>query len=176
MKFLISFSIACASIMASSTASAQQPAAGAEVLNDVTGCRSIADDAQRLACYDASVARLSSAAERRDIVVVDRQQIRETRRTLFGLPLPRLRLFGGSDDEPEVEEVREIESTIRQASAFGHRLWTLQLADGSTWQTTEIMQTGDPEPGSPVRIRRAGLGSYFANVNGARAVRVRRIQ
>src|SRR5687768_9360546 len=46
-------------------------------------CRAIANDEARLRCFDQSVAKLQEAADKRELVVVDRSQIRETRRRLF---------------------------------------------------------------------------------------------
>ena len=70
-----------------------------ELFEALVHCRSITDDAARLQCFDTAAANLQAATERRDVVVVDRAQVRESRRRLFGLALPRLPIFGGGDDE-----------------------------------------------------------------------------
>src|SRR5689334_2671937 len=85
-----------------------------EAFEALVHCRSIAEAAARLQCYDSAAAALEQAAERRDVVVVDRAQVRESRRRLFGLALPHLPIFGGSDNghDNDDEEISQIESTI----------------------------------------------------------------
>ncbi len=154
----------------SQPAQAQRP----ELFEALVRCRAIRDDAERLTCFDRAAASLQAAAERRDLVVVDRQQVRESRRRLFGLPLPRLPIFGGGDDDDE-EEIRQIDSTVASAYQHGNGQWVVRLEDGSTWaQTDDNLIAGRPRPGQPVRVTRAALGTYMMRVNGQPGVRVRR--
>src|SRR5438309_4280396 len=75
-------------------------------------CRAISDEKARLQCFDAASSAMEQAAARHDLVVIDRKQMRETRRTLFGLEIPRLHIFGGGGGgDDEAEEVKSIEST-----------------------------------------------------------------
>ncbi|MCA1748496.1 MAG: hypothetical protein ABR601_00525 [Parasphingopyxis sp.] len=141
-----------------------------QVFNDLMACQSIADDAERLACYDGRVSALRSAQEADSIMVVDREEVREAERGLFGLRLPRL--FGGG------EQIDAIESTITSVSGGNRsRPWRFTLEDGSSWEQidTERMSR-DPRPGHPVRIERAALGSFRAEINGMRKIRVSRVQ
>jgi hypothetical protein len=110
------------------------------------------------------------------VVVVDRAQVRESRRRLFGLALPRLPIFGGrDDDEEEEEEINSIESNIVSAQQFGYGRWIVRLEDGSTWaQTDDNVIAARPRAGQPVRVNRGALGSYMMRVNGQPGVRVRR--
>jgi hypothetical protein len=149
---------------------AQQPA----LFEALVRCRAIADDAARLQCFDQAAANLQQAAERRDVVIVDRGQVRESRRRLFGLPLPRLPIFGGGDDDDE-EEIRSIESTVAAAHQEGYGRWVVRLEDGSTWvQTDNNVIAGAPRHGQPVRVNRGALGTYMMKVNNQPGVRVRR--
>jgi hypothetical protein len=135
-------------------------------------CRAIADDAARLQCFDSTAANLQQAAERREVVVVDRGQIRESRRRLFGLSLPGLPIFGGGDGE---EEITSIESTVSSAHQVGYGRWVVALADGSTWaQTDNNPLASRPRTGQTVRVQRAALGSYMMRVNNQPGIRVRR--
>jgi len=152
-------------------ASAQQPA----LFEALVRCRAIADDAARLQCFDQAAANLQQAAERRDVVIVDRGQVRESRRRLFGLPLPRLPIFGGGDDDDDEEEIRSIESTVAAAHQEGYGRWVVRLEDGSMWvQTDNNIIAGSPRRGQPVRVNRGALGTYMMKVNNQPAVRVRR--
>lgn len=139
-------------------------------------CRVITEDAARLQCFDTAAAALEQAAERREVVVVDRAQVRESRRRLFGLALPRLPIFGGGDDNhPDQDEVTSLEGTVAAASqdSLGH--WMVRLADGSLWIQTDNHQLAlRPRNGQPVVINRAALGSYIMRVNNQPGLRVRR--
>jgi hypothetical protein len=145
-----------------------------EVFTELLACRSISDSVARLSCYDEKVAAMDAAAGRDDLVVVDRAQIRKARRSLFGLTLPNLGIFGGGDDKREGEGFSEIESTISRAYLSAYR-WNVILEDGAHWvQVDTAAPRRDPKPGQKIRIRRASLGSFFANIDGQTAIRMRR--
>ena len=146
-----------------------------ELFEALVRCRTITEDAARLQCFDAAAAALQTAAERRDVVMVDRQQVRESRRRLFGLALPRLPIFGGNDDDDEEEAIDHIESSIVNAHQTEYGRWVVRLEDGSTWvQTDNNIIAGRPRSGQPVRVNRGALGSFMMRVNGQPGVRVRR--
>ena len=115
-----------------------KPMPRSEFLQKVVNCRAITDSTQRLACYDAEVARLDEAATKNEVYMVDKQQVQKTRRTLFGLPLPNLGLFGGGDDDNEENQIAELESTVKSASYNGEG-WVITIAEGSTWQQMESL-------------------------------------
>lgn len=146
-----------------------------ELFEALVRCRAITDDAARLQCFDGAAANLQQAAERRDLVVVDRQQVRESRRRLFGLALPRLPIFGGGGDDDEEDEIDSIESQVASASQIEFGRWLVRLEDGSTWvQTDNEILAGRPRPGQPVRVSRAALGTFMMRVNNQPGIRVRR--
>lgn len=143
-----------------------------EVLNQLTACRQVTPDAERLACYDRQVAALEAAESAREIAVVDRQQIRRTRRSLFGLTLPDLGIFGGDRDEGEDgAAVNEITSTITSIGTNAEGRTTYRLADNSVWVQTEG-RAGFPRTGEAIRIRRGPLGSFIANIAERPGIRV----
>lgn len=158
--------------MVSTGASAAQPRSTAppEVFTRVTECRQIVDPTERLACYDRAVAALAGAQARQQVVVVDQEQIRQTRRGLFGLDLPNIgRLFSHE------EGLREITAKLRSADLGGNGRWVFTLEDGSVWRATESRPfSREPRAGMQIRIRQAALGSYMANIAGQRAIRVTR--
>jgi hypothetical protein len=145
-----------------------------EVLSRVVQCRSIAAEAERLACYDREVATLDRAQASGELLAMDRNQVRRTRRSLFGLTVPNLGIFG--DDNQDEEEAQRIESTIRSATTNQFGKWIIELEDGARWMQIDSMNLpARPRPGQPIRIRRAAMGSYLANVNNQTAIRVRRM-
>jgi hypothetical protein len=145
------------------------------LLRELIGCRSLADASARLACFDRTAAAVDAAEKRKDLVVVDRDQLRTTRRTLFGLTLPNLSIFG--DDSKDEEGVSRIETTIRGASQTAYRKWLFTLQDGAQWEQIDGRELSiTPRAGHSIKIRRGAVGSYLANVQDQTAIRVRRLR
>jgi len=69
---------------AAAAAPAHNIAPGSQLITAVQACQNIKEDAARLQCYDRSVSALATANARGDVAVVDKQQMREARRSLFG--------------------------------------------------------------------------------------------
>ena len=146
-----------------------------QAYKDLVQCRSIPDAAARLACYDAQVGKLEQAAASGDVVVADRASVREAKKGLFGFTLPSLGLFGGGDDDKD--DIKAIEGTIAMARTYGYGAWRITLADGSVWEQTDTEQlVFDPVKGNPVKISKGALGVYRMNIDGQRAIKVRRVQ
>jgi hypothetical protein len=153
----------------------KKPVAPPAVYQAVVDCRGIAEAAQRLACFDRTVGEMAKAGEDKNLVVLDREAMRETRKGLFGFNLPKLKLFGGGDDNDDGEqEVTEIESTIAGIRTADDGMPVFTIADGARWKQTEGRNVF-PKIGDPIRIKKATLGSYMANVNKRAAVRVMRL-
>lgn len=165
-----------AGLLSSAAAQAQSRAAERPaLLNSLTECRRISDHAARLSCFDQAAAAIDEAESRRDLVVVDRNQLSKTRRTLFGLTLPNLSIFG--DDSPDAEGVQRIESTIQKVAQSPYGKWLLTLEDGATWEQTDSRNLPiTPKVGHNIKIRKAAMGSYLANVKDQVAIRVRRMR
>jgi hypothetical protein len=145
-----------------------------EALAPFAACRQVAEAAARLACFDRAAAELERAVAEQRIVILNRQDIRETRRSLFGLARPRLSLIEGETERAE-ERSEEIETVVARASQVSPGRWLVTLPDGAQWRMIET-SSGMPEPrsGARVRIRKAALGSFLMNIDGQRGVRVRR--
>ena len=148
-----------------------EPAKRAAPVQKIYDCRTIADNVARLACFDASVAELAAAEEKREVTFADKETIKKTRRGLFGFSLPRVGLFDGGDGE----EIKQIEAVVKSVSIDRSGRYRIVMADGAVWQqidTTSLPRT--PKPGQTVKIKVASMGSYFANVDGQRAIRMKR--
>ena len=144
-----------------------------EAFEALLKCRTIADEKARLQCFDQASAAMEQASERRDLVIVDKKQMRETRRTLFGLEIPRLKLFGGGEDEGD--EVKSIESTVVSAYQNQNGQWVVHLEDGSTWvQTDHNVIAIVPKKGTKVTVVKAALGSYMMRIGKEPGLRARR--
>lgn len=168
-------------IMIAAAALAPRPAPpvvqGSQLLDAVQACQKVTDNAARLACYDRSVSALTGANARGDLAVVDRSQMREVRRSLFGFSVPKLPFLFGSNDKQVPDEAKELVSTLASFRDIGNGFFRFTIADPqSTWETTEASDIFDPRIGSKVRISRGAIGSYFVEIGSANAVRARRVR
>jgi hypothetical protein len=150
---------------------------GSQLVKTVQNCQSIRDNGARLACYDRSVATLTAADARGDVTVMDREQMRQAHRSLFGFSLPNLPFFSGSKDKEVQQEPKQLASTLASFRDIGNGFFRFTIADpASTWESTEASNVFDPKIGAKVIIERGAIGSYFAEIGGNRAVRARRIR
>ncbi|HYW16679.1 MAG TPA: hypothetical protein VE891_11090 [Allosphingosinicella sp.] len=146
-------------------------AQGNALLQALSACRGVADEKARLDCYDQAGARLAEAVDRKDLVVMDRQEIRETRRSLFGFSVPNIPLFRGESGGDD----GKLETVVAGASRLEGGKWQIRLEDGAVWQTTETrLNFSDPRPGQKIVIQRGTLGNYFLRIDGQRGIRGRR--
>ena len=143
---------------------------------DMVKCRQISDPSARLACFDAQVAKVEQATANGDLVLADRESIRRTKRGLFGFGILGGGLLGDSDDK-NGEEISEIDGTVSSARQFGYGSWRITLADGSVWEQTDDQKLlFDPKSGNKVHIYKGMMGTYRANIDGQRALKMRRVQ
>jgi hypothetical protein len=150
---------------------ASTDAGRAAVLQAVVNCRAVSDTAARLACYDAAAARLDEAEAKGEVVVMDREQTRQARREAFGFTLPSLAIFERGDSE----KMDRVTFKVARATEANDGTWTIELDAGAVWRQTDTERLSRrPKPGSTVEVRSASMGSYFMNVDGQRAIRVRR--
>jgi len=143
------------------------------LIDKITACRAIADAGRRLTCFDQAAVALAKARSERQMVVLDRGEVRQKRQSLFGLRLPEIQLFGR--EEAKEPEIREVRSKVVRLAPFGRDQWTVWLDQGGVWRTTEKARF-DPEVGQSVRIFKAAMGSFRASFNGNLAVRIERVE
>jgi hypothetical protein len=161
-------------ILAILMATAPQATTSNPLIEELARCLLIREDAARLACSDVAGRRLVDASRDRDVVVVDRDQVRRTRRSLFGLNLGLADPVTGRDEA--AERIETLDTTIQSARAERNNRWVLTLAESGRWATTEEWGGGgEPRAGAKVTVRRAALGSYVLKMEGVRAVRVQRV-
>lgn len=139
------------------------------VLQAVLDCKAVADPKGRLTCFDQTVENLAKANSSRDIVIAERKTVKEAERGLFGLSLPRMKLFGGDDDQ-----IKEIESTITNFRRDENGALIFTIADGARWRQIDS-QPQIAKAGDKIKLRKAALGSFFANINGRSGFKVTRV-
>lgn len=148
-------------------------------LESLRACQGKTVPAERLACYDAAVATMLSASSEGAMRVVDKTEVRETRRKLFGFSLPELGRFGGKSDREDPEQAEEFAAL--QTTFAGVRVdtgtYVVTTAEGAEWQLDELpARLMKPKVGQPLEIRAGSLSSYFLGVDGQKGVKGRRVR
>lgn len=170
---LISVSLSLVLPTEALSAAAQDGAdrSSAKQMDRLLQCRALPEATARLACFDREAATVADRVAKRDLVVVDREAVRSTKRTLFGLSIPKLGLFD-DDKESEVTELTGVIESVGRNSDGG---FVFFLQGGARWSQIDSRPIAlEPEKGDKVVIRRAALGSYMLSVNRQPGVRVRR--
>lgn len=168
-------------LAAGAPAVADQPqkAEGPELYRQLVACKDLADPGERLGCYDRQVAAFAAATDKRDIVIADREEVRKTRRGLFGFTAPIGRLLGMGEDAKgkDADEIDTLETKVARVGRSSGGGWRLTFEEGGTWE--QIDTRGfvlSPKIGQKAVISKAALGSYFVSVDGQRAIKMRRVQ
>jgi hypothetical protein len=157
------------------TAKDRDPPRKSPLVNALAACRQITDPGQRLACFDKASGELLAATDKGDVSVVDRSQLRQARRSLFGFNMPRLPFFPGDKSADDVAD--KLVSKVAAVRDLGHNRYAVRLADGNAvWETLESYGAfHTPKVGEPVEINRGPLGSYILRFGRQRGVKGRRI-
>lgn len=127
------------------------------VFQAVLDCKSVADPAERLACYDRTVGAMATAREAKDLVIADRATIDATRKEQFGLP----------DKSPEAygEPLQATIAALTFNAANGTAMLTLN--NGQVWRTTSIgTLTSRLRIGQTVAIAASGLFGFRLRIEG----------
>ena len=165
--------VAVGVVFGSPVAAQQSNADRPDLLADLQSCSAIEDPARRLACFDRAAASLLAARDSGEVRVVDREEVQETRRSLFGFTLPKLGIFGAGDDE----QLDELESTITGVSRVGRNGYRIRIKEGSTWQIDGApSRLRTPKPGDAIVLKKASLTSFFIRIAGQIGVKGRRVE
>ena len=150
------------------------PGRGVDLMEKLANCAEVPDVGARLSCYEAASAALKAAVAAGDVLMVDRQQVRDVRRQAFGFSLPSISLF---DRDAPAEPIDRVESRLASAARDGVGRWTFRLEDGGVWSQvdSEVLMFA-PKPGMAVIVRKGLVGAYFLGLDGRAGVRVRRVQ
>jgi hypothetical protein len=141
----------------------------------ILACREQSNAEARLRCYDSAAASLAEASASGKISVLDREEVRKTRRSLFGFNIPSIPFFRG--DVEKESEPDQIEARLKSARATGYNKWLVELEGGALWQTTEPDTRGStPKAGQLARIKKGAIGSYMISFEGSRALRAMRVR
>lgn len=169
-----------AALAATSPLAAEDKKGESAYVAALRACQGKTDPAERLACYDTAVAAMVSASTEGEVRVVDREEVRETRRKLFGFALPDFGIFGGKDDKEddgkEEEEFTTLQTTVASVRYVNSKL-VITTAEGADWQLDEMpARLMKPKVGQSLEIKAGALSSYFLRIDGQKGVKGRRVK
>jgi hypothetical protein len=164
-----------AAVFLAGSALAAGPNSSERVLHDFGTCRTTADAAARLACFEKTFDSFEQAVKSKEVTIVDKADMRQAKRSLFGFALPHVDMFGGSHSDP-ADDFTEINTTVASAREVERGHVEIRLADesGAVWQVTDPMPF-PPRAGDKIRIRQGALGNYFL-LTGSKSYRGTRLR
>lgn len=150
------------------------PPSSASLVDGLKMCRAIASEAERVACYDAKVGALIGAVDAGDVRLVDREEVRKTKRQLFGISIPEIDILK-SDEKDDEETNGLLETTITSARQIGQASWRFTTIEGAVWEINNAPSRLRPiMAGDKVVFKKASLGYYFVRINGQIGVKGKR--
>jgi hypothetical protein len=170
-RTLILFAIAASAGTMAFAKDKDENLAPPKTYSDMVACRAIADPTERLACFDREVAAFEQAKVNEDVIITDRETVKQAKKEAFGFDRPELKILG-KEGKTDVEEVEGVVSTI---SADRSGKLTIILESGARWQQIDTRAISTVKQGMKVRIRRGAMGSYFVNIDTKPAIKMRRI-
>jgi len=158
----------------------------AQAQPELQRCAALADNAERLQCYDGLAAALRSTAEEE---TADPSAIQVSpANDLAGTPEPPARrgistalaLFGFESRPEEQRQITEVldrvEAAVSSAAHNPFSGWTLTLANGQVWKQLGSDRF-DIKPGDTAVITRGSLNSFLLQRGGeGRRIRVSRVE
>jgi hypothetical protein len=155
-------------LAAQDNAAAAQP----DYVENLKACQTLTDDMARLACFDSAVGAILAANDAGEVQVIDKEDVRETRRSLFGFSLPNIGLFGGDDEADEL-----FETTIASVRYMRSNSARFTTAEGAVWELNNIpSRLRTIKSGDTVVFKKASLGFFFVRINGQTGIKGRRVE
>jgi hypothetical protein len=157
----------------------------ASPLDPIYACAAIANDSERLKCFDAALAKLKATEQSGDVTIVDREGVRSLEKDSFGFHLPSIgALFARrapnaaapvSVNAQTIEEVAAKITRLGRSGADQQAVFTLD--NGQVWRQIDTASTATVKAGEAVTIKRAAMGSFMlVRAVGGAGIRVRRLE
>lgn len=142
-------------------------------LSPLFACQSIADQTQRLQCYDQAAQSLKQDEQSGEVVAFDKAKVETVQKEAFGFSLPSLPKLGFPGQDKKLETV---EVAINKMRSLGGDMWVFELENGQLWQQIDDTLRRPKRMPTTATIRSASMGSYLLKIGNQRAVRVKRVR
>ena len=153
-----------------------QPALANQAKDGIERCAAIAEPGGRLASFDelARVMQAHHGGRDRDAMPATAPAAPPSdRQAQFGLDQRQIRAQDPTLEQP----VEQITAQVSSIQMFGPGYWTIAMAGGAVWRTTELVPSfRQPRAGQAVVVRKGVLGDYMLVVGNQAAMRINRIR
>jgi hypothetical protein len=152
-------------------ASVSLSARAADTLSSLKRCRAIADDVQRLTCYDQltpdSQATTGSAASTAPKVLTSTEK--------FGLSAAAIETKTQANDSNKPAGLQQIDATVKSIVKLGNGRLQFTLSNDQIWVQVQPSSDDWIAVGQSVHIKAGALGSYLLKNEHGLAYKVHRV-
>lgn len=140
--------------------------AAAPSTTQILACMKIADDTQRLSCFDREAAALSGTPP----------AVKLTPEQKLGLPRAKVEAIEAPPNAPA--EITNFAAAIKSVTIDGPGRHVFTLDNGQVWREDQSGPYVQIRPGASVRIRKGALGSFFLELQTSShlSIRVTRVR
>lgn len=179
--FSVGLVVLAAMTVSPMTAGAQTP----DVLTKLYSCKSITDSTARLKCYDQNIGFVETAQETGNLIAIDKAGARKIQKESFGFnipSIPKLGFFGNKKTKGEKSSgddgFQTVTLEIMSAKKLANGRYQFKLKNDQIWVQTEVSRVPiiSKKRTNMIRIKKAALGSFIAQINGSGGIRVKRIE
>ena len=135
-------------------------------------CRALADDMQRLACYDRLFPRPIQPAATAPAIAPTSPQQRPPPDPQFGMNEAQRRAAAGNTEQSKIND--SISATVTDLRTTPSGEFVVILDNGQVWRQIDLESWAPPQKGDRVTIRRGALGSFMLVTANNLATHVRR--
>lgn len=179
------FAFACLAALAAGPASASD-----EVRATLGSCRALADDGERLACYDRAAGRILAQSDAptatRAAPASAAPVIAAPAPAAAAVPSPAAADNFGRErvqaaeaakrQEQQTREIGELSATVTDIDTRMDGLMTITLDNGQVWRQTRPDSMFRLKTGDSIRIQPGAMKSFILSGPGNRSTRVSRVQ
>lgn len=145
----------------------------------IYACAELANDTERLACYDETVGRFQAAEVAGDVTTISKSEVEEIKKDSFGFALPSIPRIVmpkfGDNDENVIDTIRLAVSNVERLRYDNLRV---TLENGQIWEQTDgkRVQFSKRVGVETAEISRAALGSFKMKLDDGVSFRVKRLR
>lgn len=145
----------------------------------IYACAEIADDAERLSCYDETVGRFEAAEAAGEVTTISKAEIEEIREDSFGFSLPSIprivmpKLGGGNSSD-----IEQVTLAVADVERLRYDNLRVTLENGQVWEQTDgkRVQFSKRLGVESASIKRATFGSFMMKLDDGASFRAKRVQ
>jgi len=147
--------------------------------SEIYACAEIADDAERLRCYDETVGRFEAAEAAGEVTTISKAEIDEIREDSFGFSLPSIpRIVMPKLGGDKADEIEQVTLAVAEVERLRYDNLRVTLDNGQIWEQTDgkRVQFSKRLGVESASIKRASFGSFMMKLDDGKSFRVKRVR